>query len=85
MNTKLGFAGLILACSACCVPLLVPLLAASGAAIGLAAGSLDAALCIVVPAFALAGGGTWLALRKHRRTNAGCGCKDNCKAVSNFR
>lgn len=83
MNSKLGFAGPILACAARCAPLLVPLLAGTSLAIGLATVSLDTALCIVIPAFALAGVCIWLALRKHRRTSAGCACQDSCKAASN--
>ena len=83
MNTKQGFVGLILACSACCAPLLVPLLAGSGTAIGLAAVSLDAALCIVVPALVLVGVSIWIALRRQGRSSSGCGCKDRCIAASN--
>lgn len=80
MNSKRGFAGLVLACVACCAPLLVPLLAGTGAALGLATVSLDAALCIGVPALALVSGGVWLVLRMSNRSS--CGCKNNCDTAS---
>lgn len=80
MNLKLGFAGLALACAACCAPLLVPLLAGTGVALGFAAVSIDAALCIGIPALGLVGGGVWLALRKRQR--ASCDCQDSCDPAS---
>lgn len=80
MKSKLGFAGLALVCAACCAPLLVPLLAGTGATLGFAAVSLDAVLCIGIPALALMGGGVWLALRKRQR--ASCECRDSCDPAS---
>jgi len=80
MNMKLGTAGLALACAACCAPLLVPMLAGTGVALGFAAVSLDAALCIGIPALALVGAGVWFAL--HKRERVSCECQDTCDPAS---
>lgn len=75
MKPKLGLAGLALACVACCAPLLGPLLAGTGAVLTFTAISLDGAMCIGIPALALAGGGVWLAL--HKRQRASCECQES--------
>ena len=80
MKLKLGLAGQALACAACCAPLLVPLLAGTGAVLGIEAVSLDAAMCIGIPAIALVGGGVWLAL--HKRQRASCECRHSCDPAS---
>lgn len=80
MKMRLGFTALVLACAACCVPLLVVLLGSAGLALGVAAVSLDAVLCFAVPASGLMGWGIWYASRQRRRTS--CGCADSCNTAS---
>ncbi|MFM5967664.1 MAG: hypothetical protein ACKOQ8_01315 [Micrococcales bacterium] len=84
MKSKLGIAGLGLACAACCAPLLVPLLAGTGLAAGVAALSLDAILCGAIAVLALGAAVYWAVSRSKKQPQndavcdpaAGCGPKE---------
>lgn len=80
MKMRLGLTALMLACAACCAPLLLALLGSAGFVLGVAVMSLDAVACIAVPAFTLLGLGIWFAWYKRRRTS--CGCTDSCNTAS---
>lgn len=80
MKSKLSFAGLVVACAACCAPLLVPLLAGTGLMAGVAFVSFDALAYGAIAAVALGMVTYWFVARKRKRAQSGCGCETSCDA-----
>lgn len=82
MKTKLSVAGLVIACVACCAPLLLPLLAGTGLVAGIAAASFDSLFCGALAVGVLGVAIYWLKARSRTKAQSLCGCDTSCDPAS---